>query len=53
MSGHSHFATIKRLKEAKDQAKGKIFSRHSKAIALAIKAGGVLILSLIPSFDLR
>ena len=40
MSGHSHFATIKRQKEAKDQAKGKIFSRHAKAIALAIKAGG-------------
>ncbi len=40
MSGHSHFATIKRQKEAKDQAKGKIFSRHSKAIALAIKTGG-------------
>lgn len=40
MSGHSHFATIKRQKEAKDQAKGKIFSRHSKAIAIAIKAGG-------------
>ncbi len=40
MSGHSHFATIKRQKEAKDQARGKIFSRHSKAIALAIKAGG-------------
>ncbi len=40
MSGHSHFATIKRQKEAKDQAKGKIFSRHAKAIALAIKLGG-------------
>jgi YebC/PmpR family DNA-binding regulatory protein len=40
MSGHSHFATIKRQKEAKDSAKGKIFSRHGKAIAIAIKAGG-------------
>lgn len=40
MSGHSHYATIKRQKEAKDSAKGKIFSRHAKAIALAIKAGG-------------
>lgn len=40
MSGHSHYATIKRQKEAKDSAKGRIFSRHAKAIALAIKVGG-------------
>jgi len=40
MSGHSHYATIKRQKGLKDAAKGKIFSRHSKAISLAIKAGG-------------
>ena len=40
MSGHSHYATIKRQKATKDAAKGKIFSRHSKAISLAIKAGG-------------
>jgi YebC/PmpR family DNA-binding regulatory protein len=40
MSGHSHFATIKRQKEAKDSAKGKVFSRHAKSIAIAIKAGG-------------
>jgi len=40
MSGHSHYATIKRQKEAKDSAKGRIFSRHAKAIALAIKLGG-------------
>ncbi len=40
MSGHSHFATIKRQKETKDAAKGKVFSRHAKAIAIAIKAGG-------------
>jgi YebC/PmpR family DNA-binding regulatory protein len=40
MSGHSHFATIKRQKESKDAAKGKIFSRHAKALAIAIKAGG-------------
>jgi len=40
MSGHSHYATIKRQKEAKDSVKGRIFSRHAKAIALAIKAGG-------------
>lgn len=40
MSGHSHYATIKRQKEAKDSAKGRVFSRHAKAIALAIKLGG-------------
>ena len=40
MSGHSHYSTIKRTKEAKDSARGKVFSRHSKAIAIAIKEGG-------------
>lgn len=40
MSGHSHYSTIKRQKEAKDAARGKVFSRHSKAIAIAIKEGG-------------
>src|SRR3989339_58982 len=40
MSGHSHFATIKRQKEANDSARGKVFSKHSKAIAIAIKSGG-------------
>jgi YebC/PmpR family DNA-binding regulatory protein len=40
MSGHSHFSTIRRTKEGKDAARGKIFSRHSKAIFIAVKAGG-------------
>lgn len=40
MSGHSHFATIKRAKEAKDALKGKSFSKHARAISLAVKAGG-------------
>jgi len=40
MSGHSHFATIKRQKAANDAVRGKVFSRHSKAIAIAIKEGG-------------
>lgn len=40
MSGHSHFATIKRQKEANDSARGRVFSKHSKAIAIAIKSGG-------------
>lgn len=40
MSGHSHFATIKRAKEAKDAQKGKAFSKHARAISIAVKAGG-------------
>jgi len=40
MSGHSHYATIKRQKEVKDSAKGKIFSKLGKAISIAVKAGG-------------
>lgn len=40
MSGHSHYSTIKRQKETKDAQKGKVFSRHARAIAIAIKAGG-------------
>jgi YebC/PmpR family DNA-binding regulatory protein len=39
MSGHSHFATIKRQKEAKDAAKGRVFSKMARAIAIAVKAG--------------
>lgn len=40
MSGHSHFATIKRQKESKDAAKGKIFSKMARAISIAVKSGG-------------
>lgn len=40
MSGHSHFATIRRQKESKDAAKGNIFGKLSKMISIAIKAGG-------------
>jgi YebC/PmpR family DNA-binding regulatory protein len=40
MSGHSHYSTIKRKKEAGDAAKGKVFSKMSRAITIAIKAGG-------------
>ncbi len=40
MSGHSHFATIKRKKEAEDAKKGAAFSRLSKIIMIAIKTGG-------------
>lgn len=40
MSGHSHYATIKRQKETKDAQKGQIFSKLAKEIAIAVKAGG-------------
>lgn len=40
MSGHSHYATIKRQKETKDAAKGSLFSKLAKAITIATKAGG-------------
>lgn len=39
MSGHSHYATIKRQKAATDAARGNIFSKHAKAIMIAAKAG--------------
>lgn len=39
MSGHSHFATIKRQKEAKDAAKGNVFSKMARAIMIAAKGG--------------
>lgn len=40
MSGHSHFATIKRQKESKDAAKGKVFSKLTRAISIAVRSGG-------------
>lgn len=40
MSGHSKWSTIKRKKGANDQARGKMFSKLSKAISLAAKDGG-------------
>lgn len=39
MSGHSHFATIKRQKAVNDAAKGNIFSKMARAIMLAAKNG--------------
>lgn len=39
MSGHSHFATIKRQKEAKDAARGNIFSKMARALMIAAKSG--------------
>jgi YebC/PmpR family DNA-binding regulatory protein len=40
MSGHSKFANIKHKKEKNDAAKGKIFTRIGREIAVAVKAGG-------------
>src|SRR3989344_2036346 len=40
MSGHSHYATIKRQKEAKDAARGNLFSKLARAITIATKSGG-------------
>lgn len=40
MSGHSKWSTIKRQKETNDAARGKLFSKLSKAIAIAAKTGG-------------
>lgn len=40
MSGHSHYSTIKRQKEANDAKKGKVFSKMAREIAIAVKAGG-------------
>ena len=40
MSGHSKWATIKRKKGAKDQARGKVFSKLIKEITIAARHGG-------------
>jgi YebC/PmpR family DNA-binding regulatory protein len=40
MSGHSKWSTIKRAKGANDAKRGKIFSRISRDLTLAAKAGG-------------
>lgn len=40
MSGHSKFANIKHKKEKNDAAKGKIFTKIGREIAVAVKEGG-------------
>lgn len=40
MSGHSHYATIKRQKATNDAAKGNLFSKMARAIMIAAKSGG-------------
>ena len=39
MSGHSHYATIKRQKAVNDAAKGNLFSKMARAIMIAAKNG--------------
>ncbi len=40
MSGHSKWATIKRKKEKTDAARGKIFTKIVRELAVAVKEGG-------------
>jgi len=40
MSGHSKFSNIKHKKERNDSAKGKVFTRLGREIAVAVKSGG-------------
>ncbi len=40
MSGHSHWATIKRSKAANDAKRGRVWSKLARRIIVAAKAGG-------------
>ncbi|MDR1537411.1 MAG: YebC/PmpR family DNA-binding transcriptional regulator [Clostridiales bacterium] len=40
MSGHSKFSNIKHKKERNDSAKGRVFTRLGREIAVAVKSGG-------------
>lgn len=40
MSGHSKFANIKHKKEKNDAAKGKVFTKLGRELAVAVKEGG-------------
>lgn len=40
MSGHSKFANIKHKKAKNDAAKGKVFTKIGRELAVAVKAGG-------------
>jgi YebC/PmpR family DNA-binding regulatory protein len=40
MSGHSKFSNIKHKKERNDSAKGRVFTRLGRELAVAVKAGG-------------
>ncbi len=40
MSGHSHWQTIRRKKEANDSKKGAVFTKIAREIAIAVREGG-------------
>jgi YebC/PmpR family DNA-binding regulatory protein len=40
MSGHSHWATIRRKKGAQDAKRGQIFTRLAREIVIAVREGG-------------
>ncbi|MBN1146888.1 MAG: YebC/PmpR family DNA-binding transcriptional regulator [Anaerolineales bacterium] len=40
MSGHSHWATIRRKKGAADAKRGQLFTRLAREIAIAVREGG-------------
>ncbi len=40
MSGHSHFKTVKRVKDAEDRKRAQAFSKISRQIIMAAKQGG-------------
>src|SRR3989344_5374705 len=40
MSGHSHWKSIKKVKEVEDQKRGQIFSKISKVISVAVREKG-------------
>ncbi|MDR1532119.1 MAG: YebC/PmpR family DNA-binding transcriptional regulator [Clostridiales bacterium] len=40
MSGHSKFANIKHKKERNDAARGRVFTRLGRELAVAVKSGG-------------
>ena len=40
MSGHSHWSTIRRKKEANDAKRGKIFTKIAREIVIAVREGG-------------
>ncbi|OGM29004.1 hypothetical protein A2801_03980 [Candidatus Woesebacteria bacterium RIFCSPHIGHO2_01_FULL_41_10] len=40
MSGHSKWSTIKRQKAVNDNARGKLFSKLSRGVSVAVKSGG-------------
>ena len=40
MSGHSHWATIRRKKGASDAKRGQIYTRLTREIAMAVREGG-------------